>query len=127
MAVRFFKCENCGNIATLVKDVGVKLNCCGSDMKELVPGSVDAATEKHVPVVEVKGNEVFVKVGEVAHPMMDNHYIGFIALETAQGVQIKYLDPNDEAAEATFALADADRAVCAYEYCNLHGLWKKDL
>ena len=96
-------------------------------MKELVPGSVDAATEKHVPVVEVKGNEVFVKVGEVAHPMMDNHYIGFIALETAQGVQIKYLDPNDEAAEATFALADGDRAVCAYEYCNLHGLWKKDL
>ena len=96
-------------------------------MKELIPGEVDAAAEKHVPAVSVDKDRITVKIGSVAHPMTDAHYIEFIALETVQGLQVKYLNPDDEAAEAVFSLADDDRAVCAYAYCNLHGLWKKDL
>ena len=96
-------------------------------MKELIPGEVDAAVEKHVPAVTIEGDKVTVKVGSVPHPMVENHYIEFIALETVQGLQIKYLKSDYEAAEAVFALADDDKAVCAYAYCNLHGLWKKEL
>ena len=97
--------------------------CCGQKMTELVPGTVDAAQEKHVPVVEVKGNVVHVKVGAVAHPMLEEHSIQWIALETSQGSQIKYLKPGEQP-EAVFALAEGEQVVAAYEYCNLHGLWK---
>ena len=92
-------------------------------MQELVPGTVDAAAEKHVPVVKKDGNKVTVSVGSVTHPMLEEHSIQFIAVETKQGSQIKYLKPN-EAPEAVFAIADGDEFVAAYEYCNLHGLWK---
>ena len=97
--------------------------CCGQKMTELVPGTVDAALEKHVPVVEQEGNSVRVKVGEVAHPMLPEHFIQWIVLETDQGSQIKHLQPG-QAPEAVFALAQGEKAVSAYEYCNLHGLWK---
>ena len=127
MTVKFYKCESCGNIITKLKDSKVKVVCCGEPMKELIPGEVDAAVEKHVPAVTIEGDKVIVKVGSAAHPMVEGHYIEFIALETVQGLQIKYLESDYEAAEAIFALADDDKAVCAYAYCNLHGLWKKDL
>lgn len=127
MTVKFYKCETCGNIITKLKDSSVNVVCCGKPMKELIPGEVDAAAEKHVPAVSVDKDRITVKIGSVAHPMTDAHYIEFIALETVQGLQVKYLNPDDEAAEAVFSLADDDRAVCAYAYCNLHGLWKKDL
>lgn len=78
---------------------------------------------KHVPVVEKDGNKVTVKVGSVTHPMLEEHHIAFIAIETKQGSQIKYLKAG-EAPEAVFAIADGDEFVAAYEYCNLHGLWK---
>ena len=94
-------------------------------MKELVPGEVDAAVEKHVPVVTVEGNVVKVEVGEVEHPMLEEHYIGFVAIETKNGaVQKKYLNPGEKPV-AEFVLAEGDELVAAYEYCNLHGLWKK--
>ena len=124
--IRFCICKHCGNIITMVHDAGVPVVCCGEKMTELVPGSTDAATEKHVPVVEVNGNEVKVKVGSVAHPMEEKHFIQWIYLQTKEGVQSKCLKPHENP-EAVFALTGGDKAVAAYEYCNLHGLWKKEL
>ena len=122
--MKFYICEHCGNIIEFVKETGVPVMCCGQKMKEMVPGTVDAAVEKHVPVVTVDGNKVKVAVGEVEHPMLEEHYIGFIAIETEQGVQRKTLKPGEKP-EAEFALADGDKLVAADEWCNLHGLWKK--
>ena len=123
--MKFYVCEHCGNIVEAVKESGVPVVCCGQPMKELVPGEVDAAVEKHVPVVTVEGNVVKVEVGEVEHPMLEEHYIGFVAIETKNGaVQKKYLKPGEKPV-AEFVLAEGDELVAAYEYCNLHGLWKK--
>ncbi|MDY6035724.1 MAG: desulfoferrodoxin family protein, partial [Bulleidia sp.] len=98
----------------------------GSDMVELVANSTDAAGEKHVPVITVDGNKVHVVVGSVIHPMSEEHSIQFIALETKNGVQRKALNPTDKP-EATFVLNEGDEVVAAYEFCNLHGLWKATL
>lgn len=87
---------------------------------ELIPNTVDVAYEKHVPVIEHHGDSVLVKVGSVAHPMLDVHWIEWIVLETATGYQKKELKPGD-APEASFAVTEP--VVAAYEYCNLHGLW----
>ena len=121
--MKFYQCSHCKNIITYVDNKGVPVMCCGEKMQDLVLGTVDAALEKHVPVVEKDGNKVSVKVGSVTHPMLEEHYIVFIAIETKNGSQIKYLKPGEEPA-AEFVLADGDEFVAAYEYCNLHGLWK---
>jgi superoxide reductase len=121
--MKFYICEVCGNIITHVNASGVPVVCCGKPMKELVPGTTDAAVEKHVPAYSVEGNLVRVKVGSVEHPMLDVHFIQWIAVESKQGVQIKYLQPG-QAPEAVFALSEGDELVAVYEYCNLHGLWK---
>ena len=121
--MKFYRCDHCGNIVTFVHSAGVPVMCCGQKMTELVPGTVDAAVEKHVPAVEVKGSSVHVKVGSVEHPMLPEHFIQWLALETNQGSQIKYLQPG-QAPEAVFALAEGEQVVSVYEYCNLHGLWK---
>ncbi|MGN0914815.1 MAG: desulfoferrodoxin family protein [Succinivibrio sp.] len=123
MSVKFYKCSVCGNIITKLKDSGIKVVCCDKTMEELIPGISDGAKEKHVPVFDIKGSEVTVKVGSVPHPMTDDHYIEWIALESTQGLQIKYLSPEFDSAEYTFGLADADHPVAVYAYCNLHGLW----
>jgi superoxide reductase len=94
-------------------------------MVEMVANSTDAAQEKHVPIVEYADGKVFVKVGEVNHPMLPEHYIGWVALETKKGAQRKELKPGDEPCVA-FALTEDDEPVAAYAYCNLHGLWKKE-
>ena len=122
---RFFKCEHCGNIVGIIQSSGVPIKCCGQNMTELIPGTVDAAVEKHVPVVSVEDNIVKVTIGEVTHPMTDEHYIQWIYLQTDKGGQRKNLLPTD-APEAVFALAD-EKPVAVYEYCNLHGLWKADI
>ncbi len=124
--MKFYRCEHCGNIITKVNDSKVPVVCCGEPMKELVPGASDGAFEKHVPAVTIEGNKVKVQVGEVEHPMMEAHYIQFIALETKNGAQIKYLKPEEKPV-AEFILADGDSAVAVYEYCNLHGLWIKEI
>ncbi len=124
--VRFFICEHCKNIITMVEDKGVPVVCCGQKMTELKPNTTDAAGEKHVPVVNVEGSKVVVHVGEVTHPMTEEHHIGFICLLTNQGCQLKYLNHTGEP-EAVFALAEGETVVAAYEYCNLHGLWKKEI
>ncbi|GAA6393418.1 Desulfoferrodoxin [uncultured Flavonifractor sp.] len=121
--MKFYRCEHCGNIITFVHSAGVPVMCCGQKMTELVPGTTDGAAEKHVPVVEVQGSTVQVKVGSVEHPMLPEHFIQFIAIETKHGSQIKYLQPGEKP-QASFVLADGDQLVAAYEYCNLHGLWK---
>lgn len=123
--MKFYICEHCGNLISFVKDQGVPVVCCGQKMTELVPNTTDAAVEKHVPVIEVNGATVTVKVSTVAHPMVEKHYIEWIALETKQGGQLKYLHP-EEAPEAAFVLSAEDEVVAAYAYCNLHGLWKKE-
>ncbi len=122
--MKYFVCEHCGNIIEKVNDAGVPVVCCGEKMKEIIPGSVDAAVEKHVPVVTKDGNTVKVFVGEVEHPMLEEHYIGWIAIETKEGMQRKTLKAGQKP-EAIFALADGDELVAAYAWCNLHGLWKK--
>lgn len=120
---KYYICERCGNIIAMVKDVGVPVMCCGQKMKELVPGTTDAAQEKHVPTYTVEGNKVCVTVGSVEHPMLDNHYIEWVALETTQGVQRKELKPGDKP-QACFALADGEEVKGVLAYCNLHSLWK---
>jgi superoxide reductase len=92
-------------------------------MTKLEPNTVDAANEKHVPVVKVDGNNVTIEVGSVAHPMTEEHYITWIYIQTEHGGQRKNLTPSD-APKATFALADGDKLVAAFAYCNLHGLWE---
>ena len=123
--MKFYICKHCGNIIAFAEDKGVPVVCCGEKMSELVPGSVDAAQEKHVPVIEVDGNLVTVTVGSVEHPMLEEHHIAWIALETKEGNQRKPL-PVDGKPQATFALTEGDEVVAAYEYCNLHGLWKAE-
>lgn len=122
---KFVICRTCGNLVEMIEDSGVNMVCCGEEMEELTANTVDAAQEKHVPVVEKEGNKVTVKVGSVTHPMAEEHYIQWIYLVTKQGVQRKCLNPGEEPA-ATFALVEGDEVVAAYEYCNLHGLWKKE-
>ena len=122
--MKFYVCEHCGNIVTFLKNTGVPVMCCGQKMTELVPGTTDAAVEKHVPAVEVEGSVVRVKVGSVEHPMLPEHSIQWVAVETDQGSQIKYLQPG-QAPQASFVLAEGEKLVAVYEYCNLHGLWKK--
>lgn len=121
--MKFYICGHCGNIIAYVKDKGVPVMCCGQKMTELVPNTTDAAVEKHVPVIAVDGNRVTVTVSTAEHPMLAEHYIEWIALETREGNQRKPLQPGQKP-EAVFMLADGDEVVAAYAYCNLHGLWK---
>lgn len=122
--MRFFICRGCGKIVGLIRASKCPTKCCGEEMVEMVPNTTDGALEKHVPVIEVNGRDVTVTVGSVDHPMLEEHYIMWIALETKQGAQRKELKPG-QAPRACFALAEGDEVVAAYEYCNLHGLWKK--
>ena len=97
--------------------------CCGEKMSEIVPGTMDASKEKHVPVYTIEGNTVNVAVGSVLHPMQPEHYIEWVSLQTRSGNQRKQLEPNDEP-KVSFAITDGDEVVAVYAYCNLHGLWK---
>ena len=123
--MKFLKCKTCGVIVGVIKEPEEGTPFCGGDLEELIPNTVDAAAEKHVPVITVDGQKVTVTIGEVDHPMIPEHFIEWIALETGQGMQRKTLAPGDMPAKS-FALADGDTAVAAYAYCNLHGLWKAD-
>ncbi len=125
MKLQFFKCEHCGNIAVKLFDEGPALFCCGQQMTELVPDSVDASQEKHVPVVEI-ADDIKVKIGAEEHPMIDTHWITMIVLETNRGFQYVKLDPGDKP-EAQFTLAPGENPIRVYDYCNIHGLWVKEL
>ena len=121
--LKFYKCAKCGAVVAKIVEKPCPIMCCGEPMKEIVPGTTEAATEKHIPVVEVEGNKVVVKVGSVAHPMLPEHYIEWVAIQTKQGNQRKALNPGDEP-KACFMLCEGDEVEAAYAYCNLHSLWK---
>ncbi len=123
MEQKFYICEHCGKMVALVKESGVPVMCCGQKMTEIIPGTTDAAVEKHVPVYTVENNIVHVKVGEVEHPMTPEHFIEWVSIQTNQGNQRKALKPGDQP-EICFALCDGDEVEAIYAYCNLHGLWK---
>lgn len=123
--MKVYKCELCDQMLYVMQDSPSTPVCCGQDMTELTANTTDAATEKHVPVITANGANVDVVVGSVEHPMIEKHYIQWIAIETEQGVQVKYLKPG-EAPKASFTLAGGDKLVAAYEFCNIHGLWKAE-
>ena len=124
MATKFFKCRHCGNVVEKVVDSGVAVVCCGEKMEELIPNTVDASGEKHVPVVTNLGDgRIKVEVGSVHHPMEKEHHIAFIYVETERGgirVNLK-----DEPVAVVYV--GEERVTAVYEYCNLHGLWKVEL
>ena len=124
MATKFFKCNHCGNVIVKVVDAGVPVMCCGEKMVELVPNTVDASGEKHLPVVTIlDNNSIKVEVGSVHHPMLPEHHISFVYVETENGgIQVNL----KEKPEAVVYLGE-EKAVAVYEYCNLHGLWKTEL
>ncbi len=122
MELKFYRCKHCGKIIAIVNDTKVPTICCGEAMEQIIPGTTDAAVEKHVPVITKNGNIIEVKVGSVDHPMAPEHYIEWIALRTKQGNQRKLLKPGDAPA-ASFALVDGDEVIEAFAYCNLHSLW----
>ena len=119
---KFFVCKHCGNMIGLLHDAGVPMMCCGEKMVELVPNTTDAAQEKHVPVATVEGNKVVVNVGSVDHPMLDEHWIQWVYLETDKGGNRKVLNPGEKP-NVVFALTEDEKPLAVYEYCNLHGLW----
>ena len=116
-----YKCPICGNIVEVLEAGGGTLVCCGKPMDQLIGNTTDAATEKHVPVIEAIEGGYKVTVGSVTHPMLEEHYIQWIELITENTVLRKYLKPR-EAPVAVFLTEE--KALCAREYCNLHGLWK---
>lgn len=124
MAVKFYKCRHCGNVIEKLVDSKVKVVCCGEEMEELVPNTVDASGEKHVPVVScLEECKMKVTVGSVPHPMEDAHHIVFIYVETENGgMRVNLKDKP----EALFCVKNG-KPVAVYEYCNLHGLWKTDV
>ena len=116
-----YKCEKCGNIIEILHAGPGTLVCCGENMKLMAENTVDAAKEKHMPVIEKAGNTVTVTVGSVEHPMEEKHYIEFIEVLSNEKIYRQYLKPGQKPA-ATFEVAGD--LVNAREYCNLHGLWK---
>jgi superoxide reductase len=116
----FYKCERCGNVVAMLNKSTGTLSCCGTAMTLLEAKTNEAGNEKHVPVVNVEGDKLVVKVGSVPHPMMAVHHIVFIALEAEGKLEVRYLKA-DEAPEATFKKVEHGTV---YSYCNVHGLWK---
>ena len=119
--IEIYKCEACGNIVEVLHGGDGELVCCGEPMKLMVENKVDAAKEKHVPVIEKISGGVKVKVGSVAHPMEDKHYIEWIEIIADGKAYRQFLKPGEKP-EASFQVT-ADK-IQAREYCNLHGLWK---
>jgi len=123
--MKFYICKHCGNIIAYVHYSGVDVVCCGDKMQEIIPGTVEASTEKHIPVITVDGNNITINVGSVAHPMEEAHYIQWIAIETKKGNQRKELKFTDKPV-AHFCVGEDDEIVAAYAYCNIHSLWKAE-
>ena len=123
--LKFLRCKLCGNIITFLEASGVTPVCCGETMGELTANTEDASTEKHVPEVTVEDNKISVVIGSVEHPMVEEHYIQFIVLETDNGLHVRFLAAGQEP-KAVFEL-NGEKPISVYEYCNLHGLWKKDI
>ena len=121
----FYICPDCGLVIESIHDSGISPSCCGMKMDVLVPNTVDASGEKHMPAVSVQDDVVHVNVGSIDHPMQDAHYIEWVQLVTENGMQRKVLKPGQEP-KVSFLL-NGEKPLAVYAYCNLHGLWKTDL
>jgi len=124
--MEFYRCRHCGNTIAFVKKSGVPVICCGEEMQKITENTVEASTEKHLPVIKREGSKVTVTVGSIEHPMEEKHYIEWIALETRAGNQRKVLQPGQKP-QAVFYIAEDDEVIKAYEHCNIHGLWSTSL
>lgn len=124
MTTKFYKCETCGNVIVKLVDSKVPVMCCGKKMEELVPNTVDASGEKHLPVVTMLDDKrMKVEVGSVAHPMETEHHIAFIYVELENGgIKVDLKDKPE-----TIVYLGDEKPLAVYEYCNLHGLWKTEL
>ena len=122
---KFCICRHCGNIIGMIKDAGVPVVCCGEKMEVLAPNTVEASGEKHLPSVKVEDGVVSVNVGSVDHPMLPEHFIEWIYVQTENGGMRRGLKPGD-APSASFCLG-TEKPVAVYAYCNLHGLWMVEL
>lgn len=118
-----YKCDLCDNIIEVVQGGEGALVCCGQKMKLMEENTVDAAKEKHVPVIDIGSDEITVKVGSDPHPMEEKHYIQWIELLADDKLYRQYLNPGEKP-EATFPVIA--KQVTAREYCNLHGQWKAE-
>lgn len=123
MEQEFYYCKHCGNIIVKVEDKGVPVVCCGEKMEVLTPNTTDGAKEKHLPAYSVRCGKVTVNIGEIAHPMTEEHYINWVKLQTNKGNQFKRLAPNDSPT-LTFCIDKDEKVENVFAYCNLHGLWK---
>lgn len=118
---KFYRCKQCKKIF-----LDLSRNSNPTELEQLNPNTVDASNEKHIPAVTLEGNKVNVVVGEVTHPMMEEHFIEWIGIETSKGIRIDYLYPKQEP-KTSFTLEEGEKLISVYSYCNLHGLWKKDI
>ncbi|MCL2694775.1 MAG: desulfoferrodoxin [Clostridiales bacterium] len=121
---KFFLCKHCGNLVGMIDNAGVPMICCGEKMTELIPNTVDAAAEKHVPNITRYGEKVIVKVGEVPHPMTEEHHIAWVAVMQENSTFRVALSPTGEPRARACV---TDGPVTVYAYCNLHGLWAASL
>ncbi|MFA5623528.1 MAG: desulfoferrodoxin family protein [Bradymonadales bacterium] len=118
----FCLCKHCGNLVGLINNAGVPLVCCGENMEVLAENTVDASNEKHIPVVKRVDGKIRVEVGSILHPMIPEHLIEWVYIQTSKGGHRKNLVAGEQPI-VEFALVD-EELVAAYAYCNLHGLWK---
>ena len=121
-----YRCELCGNLVCMVEDTGVVPVCCGAEMTLLTANTREAAAEKHIPVISVRGTDVRVTVGEAIHPMLEGHHIEWIAVLTDRGTYSRRLEVGG-APSAEFTLREGEEVLAGYAMCNLHGLWKKEM
>ncbi len=122
--MKYYLCEICGNLVELVEEGGGELVCCGQPMTKLETKTTNEGNEKHLPVVEKNGNEIKVKVGSIAHPMAEEHYIKWIVISYNGKCQRVKLVPGS-LPEATFIVNEEFSELEVYSYCNVHGLWMK--
>ena len=121
--MKIFKCNMCGNVLEAINDKCDNVTCCNTEMKELKAFEVEGAKEKHIPVYNLEDNKLMVSVGEVLHPMDEDHYIEFITYESGNNVYRVNLKPGDEPKCSFPYLGEGT----LYAYCNKHGLWKSDV
>lgn len=124
MELKFYTCAVCGKVIAVMNNPGTPTFCCGQEMKELIPGKTDGDEEKHIPVISVKGDRATVCIGSKEHPSTDEHYIQWITLVTSRSIQHKILKAGEKPC-ATFALLPGEEVISAYDYCNIHKLWKQ--
>ena len=126
MNIKFLKCRTCNKLVEVIQDSDSKLICCNNEMIELIPGTIDASKEKHVPIYKLEQNAIEISLGEIEHPMQEEHYISFVEISSNHGIKRSNLKIN-QSPIVKFSLLDYEQVDSIYAYCNLHGLWKKDV